>query len=153
MYISKYNIKFNKKIKICPKYIKPLGVYTFLGGIKLRLNKDEVKELYVRGYNAKEIANILKNRGQINIKSDTVQRCINRNFYKLKSEHKKNRDINKDIKKSIDNMNNSFMSNSSLLKMNRQRYNYNKNGNLVFDESIGKRPYDLPKTYYIRNNN
>lgn len=118
----------------------------------MRLNKDEVKELYVRGYNAKEIAKILENRGQINIKSDTVQRCINRNFFDLKFEHKKNRDINKDIKKSIDNMNNSFMSNSSLLKMNRQRYNYNKNGNLVFDESIGKRPYDLPKTYYIRNN-
>lgn len=126
-------------------------MYTFLGGIRLRLNKDEVKELYAKGYNAKEIAKILKGRGQINIKSDTVQRCINRNFYKLKSEHLKNRNINKDIKKSIDNMNNSFMSNSSLLKMTRQRYNYNKNGNLVFDESAGKRPYDLPKTYYIRD--
>lgn len=115
----------------------------------MRLNKEEVKELYLKGYNAKEIAKILKDRGQINIKSDTVQRCINRNFDTLKLEHRKNRNISKDIKKSIDNMNKSFMSNSALLKMNRQRYNYNKNGNLVFDESVGKRPYDLPKTYYI----
>ena len=49
-------------------------------------------------------------------------------------------------------MNNSFISNSSLLKYNRQSYKYNKNNNLVFNEERGRKPIDLPKTYYVPKN-
>jgi hypothetical protein len=114
----------------------------------LRIDKNKVRELYVKGYNAKEISSILSKIKEVDIKSDTVQRCINRNFSDLKLNHTKARNLNKDIKRSIDIMNNSFMSNSSLLKYNRQSYKYNKNGNLVFDEERGKRPNDLPKNFY-----
>lgn len=112
----------------------------------MRLDKNKVKELYLKGYNAKEISNLL------NEKHDTIRRCINRNFADLKFENRKARDLNKDMRRAVDNMNNSFISNSSLLKYNRQSYRYNKNGNLVFDERRGKRPADLPKTYYVPKN-
>lgn len=115
----------------------------------MRLDKNRVKELYLKGYNSKEISKILSAGNQI-VKSDTIQRCINRNFSDFKFEHRKARNLNRDIKRSIDTMNNSFISNSSLLKYNRQSYRYNKNGNLVFDERIGRKPDDLPKTYYIQ---
>ncbi len=112
------------------------------------LDKNKVKELYIRGYNAKEISNILFEKNKIHIKSDTIQRCINRNFSDLKFQHRKARCLNRDIKKSIDRMNNSFINNKSLLKYNRQAYNYNKNGNLVFDMKNGKKPIDIPRTFY-----
>ena len=93
----------------------------------MRIDKNKVRELYVKGYNAKEISSILSKIKEVDIKSDTVQRCINRNFSDLKLNHTKARNLNKDIKRSIDIMNNSFMSNSSLLKYNRQSYKYYKN--------------------------
>ena len=114
----------------------------------MTLDKNRVKELYIKGYNAKEISNILFEKNKVLIKSDTIQRCINRNFSDFKFQHRKARCLNRDIKKSIDIMNNSFISNRSLLKYNRQAYNYNKNGNLVFDIENGKKPMDIPKTYY-----
>ena len=112
----------------------------------MRLDKEEVKKLYLKGHNSKEISNIL------NEKHDTVRRCINRNFSYLKFEHRKARDLNRDIKRAVDNMNNSFISSSSLLKYNRQSYRYNRNGNIVFNEDRGKRPVDLPKAYYVIKN-
>ena len=114
----------------------------------MRIDKQKVKDLYLKGYNAKEISNILSRIKEVDIKSDTIQRCINRNFSGLKINHIKARNLNKDIKRCVDIINNSFMSNSSLLKYNRQSYKYNKNGNLVFDEKRGKRPNDLPKNFY-----
>ncbi len=42
-------------------------------------------------------------------------------------------------------MNRQYMDDNSLLKMNRQSFNYDKNYNLIFDEERGKRPNDLPK--------
>lgn len=112
----------------------------------MRLDKNKIKELYLKGYNAKEISNLL------NEKHDTIRRCVNRNFADLKFQHRKARDLNRDIKRAVDSMNNSFISNSSLLKYNRQSYRYNKNNNLVFDEKRGRRPVDLPKAYYVPKN-
>lgn len=114
----------------------------------MRVDKNEVKRLYIKGYNAKEISNILYERNNENTKSDTIQKCINRNFSELKSEHRKARDSNKKIKRAIDIKNNAYMSNHSLLKYNRQSYSYNQNGNLVFNNKGGKKPADIPKTFY-----
>lgn len=109
----------------------------------MRVNKEKVKDYYTRGYNAKEIGKFL------NLKADTVQRCINRNFSDLKFNHRKARALNKDIKRALDNTNNSYISNSSFLKQNRQAYSYNRNMNITFDEkSNGERTIDTPKTYY-----
>lgn len=105
--------------------------------------KKRIEDYYIRGLNAKEIAK------RILIKSDTIQRHINRHLYMYKDQHSKNRIENRYIKKAIDNTNNSYISNSSLLKQNRQAYTYNKNLNITFDEKVnGVRTIDTPKTFY-----
>lgn len=145
--------------------------------MRKRLDKEKVKKLYLIGYNSKEIAELLniENAKELNlrkvkalylmgatskeiievvlfkdkvIKNDTIQRCINRNFSDCKFQHRKNRELNKELKKSVDNMNNSFISNRSLVRLNRQSYKYNKNNNLVFNEERGLKPQDMPKVFY-----
>lgn len=88
--------------------------------------KDRIKELYINGYNSKEISNIT------GFTQDSIKKCISRNFQEYKFIHRENRQIKKDSLKAIN-------------KMNRQSFNYDKNYNLIFDEERGKRPNDLPK--------
>lgn len=103
----------------------------------------KIKELYLRGYNAKEIAGIL------GYSHGYIRNIISENLKEECVEHRKKRAFNNSIKKSINNLNNSYISNSALLKINRQSYKYNENNNLVFDEETrGKRPEDIPKVYY-----
>ena len=108
---------------------------------------NNIKTLYLKGYNAKEIADSL------GYSHTRIKRLISQNFKDLLEEHKKARSYNSSIKKSINHINNSFISDSALLKINRQSYKYNKNYNLVFDEETrGKRTEDIPKVYYRRKN-
>lgn len=97
--------------------------------------------MYVKGLNYKEIAKAM------NYKSDSVRQCIHRNFRHLSFEHRKNRDLNKSIIRAINQDNNSYIGSNALLRWNRQSYDYNKNGNLVFNEKRGTRPKDLPKSF------
>lgn len=115
-------------------------------GLK-KLNKFEfIKAKYIEGYNAKEIATILdESHGHI-------RNYISQNLKKYSFEHRKARDLNKNIKKVVRSMNNSFMSDASLLKQNRQSFKYDKNYNIEFDEETrSARPDDVPKKFYRRN--
>ena len=119
---------------------------------KIRNNlkkKDKVvstKELYLKGYNAKEIAKIL------GMSHSLVRKYISQNLLREYGlEHRKTRELNKSIIKAVDNINNSYIPNSSFLSWNRQSYDYNKNGNLVFNEDRGSRPKDVPKTFYQKS--
>ena len=102
----------------------------------------DIKDLYVVGYNAREIANKLGH------KYENVQKYIQRNLKEFKEINKQNRVIKKEMIRAVDNMNNSYISNSAILEWNRQSYDYNENGNIVFNEKHGARPLDLPKTFY-----
>ena len=77
-----------------------------------------------------------------------MREYISKNLSEYKIEHKKNRVIKKEMIRAVDNMNNSYISNSAILEWNRQSYDYNENGNIVFNEKHGARPLDLPKTFY-----
>ncbi|MCR1821888.1 hypothetical protein [Terrisporobacter muris] len=112
----------------------------------IKLNRDRIKSLYLKGYNSKEISNILE------LKEDRVRQYITRNFLEYKEIHRHNRLKEKDIKRAIDNQVNSFISNKNFLKQNRQAYKYNKNMNITFDEkNNGVRTDDVPKTFYREN--
>ena len=113
----------------------------------LKTNKlDRIKQLYVQGLNAKEIANILgESHGHI-------RNTINQNLKEFRKEHIKSRDLNKSIIKTVKRMNNSYMSDLSLLKQNRQSFKYDKNNNLEFDkENRESKPADIPNKIYMRN--
>ena len=113
----------------------------------LKTNRlDRIKTLYVKGFNAKEIANIL------NESHGHIRNTINLNFKEFRNEHIKARDLNKSILKTVRRMNNSYMSYLSLIKQNRQSFKYYKNDNLEFDkENRENKPADIPKKIYIRN--
>ena len=102
----------------------------------------DIKDLYVVGYNAREIAELLV------YTHSYMREYISKNLSEYKIEHKKNRVIKKEMIRAVDNMNNSYISNSAILEWNRQSYDYNENGNIVFNEKHGARPLDLPKTFY-----
>lgn len=104
--------------------------------------REQIKNLYLKGYNSKEISDIMC------LSHGYIRNLISKHFREYRDEHKIIRDNNKSIKKAVKTMNNSYINNTALLKFNRQSYIYNKNNNLVFDESRGSRPEDLPKTFY-----
>ena len=104
--------------------------------------EEHIKILYTKGYNAKEIAELLV------YTHSYMREYISKNLSEYKIEHKKNRVIKKEMIRAVDNMNNSYISNSAILEWNRQSYDYNENGNIVFNEKHGARPLDLPKTFY-----
>ncbi|EOE7347203.1 hypothetical protein PV669_16490 [Clostridioides difficile] len=102
---------------------------------------EATRRLYLKGYNAKEIADIL------NKDANTVDLCIYRNCIDLKKIHKENRIIRKDTLKLLDRHNKTYINDGSLLKYNRQSYKNDRNGNLKFDKRRGSKPYDIPKVY------
>lgn len=124
------NLKEYKYINIENKTVKKFKKY------------ENIKRLYIKGYNAKEIADYLA------FTHKYMREYISENLKVYRAEHIKNRNINKEIVKAVDNTNNSFMSNSSFLNWNRQSYDYNKNGNIVFNEKRGSRVKDVPKTFF-----
>nr|WP_243147922.1 hypothetical protein [Clostridium botulinum]AIW54604.1 hypothetical protein [Clostridium botulinum]AIW54724.1 hypothetical protein [Clostridium botulinum]AIW54786.1 hypothetical protein [Clostridium botulinum]AIW54853.1 hypothetical protein [Clostridium botulinum] len=108
---------------------------------KSRLDKNKVKDLYVLGYIASEIADILKQ------KTDTVKKCISRNFKDYVSVHEERRNIKRDIRKAVRNDSNKYIGTAELIKWNRNSFSSNHKGDLVFDKNNGIAPIDLP-TYY-----
>lgn len=107
---------------------------------------DRIKQLYVQGLNAKEIANILDES------HGSIRNTIHLNFKEFRKEHIKSRDLNKAIIKAVKRMNNSYMSDLSLLKQNRQSFKYDKNNNLEFDqENRANKPNDIPNKIYLKN--
>ena len=95
---------------------------------KKQIHKEHIKILYTKGYNAKEIAELLV------YTHSYMREYISKNLSEYKIEHKKNRVIKKEMIRAVDNMNNSYISNSAILEWNRQSYDYNENGNIVFNE-------------------
>ena len=111
----------------------------------IKLNRERIKNLYIKGYNYNEISQMLE------LKYDRVRKFISRNFLlDYKEIHKKNREQEKSIKRAIDNKVNSYITNQNFLKQNRQAYKYNQNMNITFDDSIGVKTDDVPKTFYSK---
>lgn len=107
------------------------------------IDKAKIQELYVKGYSASKIAQILNNE----IKVETIKKHIQRNLKMYSAEHEKNLKLKQDCRRAIMNTDKNYMGTRSLIMWNRQSYKTLANGKLVFDESRGLAPADLPKTY------
>lgn len=146
LYIRGYNYKEIYNILNTQVDLESIEKYITRLNVKYKHKKarfERIKDLYRRGYNHKEIAKIMIDN------TNTIRNYICRNYSKYREEHILNRKLNKDIKRALDSTNNSYISNSSFLKQNRQAYKYNDNMNITFDESVnGVRTLDTPKTFY-----
>ena len=129
----------SEKLKICISVpiLNLQGVDYVLD--KRRLNKEEVKKHYINGFTAIQIAN------KVGATVASVEKCISRNLKDYKEEHLINKRWKMETLKVLDKNNDKCISDFSLLKMNRQSYNYDSNYNLIFNEERGARPNDVPK--------
>lgn len=116
---------------------------------KKKLSRKEklkkIGNLYEQGYTSKQISSILE------ITDCSIRQTIHRNFSHLKEVHESNKKLNKESRSVIEKRCKKFISDSALLKQNRQSYNYDKNYNLVFNEKRGAIPDGLPSKYMRTN--
>ena len=105
----------------------------------MKLDKEKIERLYLKGYNYSEIAKFF------NWKPESVRKCIQRNFKELKSIHEDNRKERKSIEWALKNEINSFMTSSRVVKSNLSQYKSNKKGDLVLIKSDVYYTEDTPK--------
>lgn len=111
-----------------------------------KIDKELVKNLYISGLNAPEIAKML------NFKSDSIKKCIERNFsLEDKIQHKKARLETKDIEKAINYESTKCMSDSTFIKRNPSIYKTEKNGDIVVNAPDEFLPWDVPRI--LKNDN
>lgn len=110
------------------------------------LDKEMVKELYLQGYNAVNIA--LKMR----CNSDTVRQCIHRNFKEFKNSHLANKIRNKEIDRITKHEAKQYMSDSTFIKKNRTIYKTNSDGDIIIDINVAPVvSFDTPKRFKNEN--
>lgn len=104
------------------------------------LDKSNVKRLYMSGYNATQIANIIGSN------KATVQKCIQRNFGNLKFKHERAVRDRKDCLRAINYEANRYMSDTTFIKKNRSIYKTLQNGDIVVKKEFRKFiTYDTPR--------
>lgn len=120
--------------------------YTQKGVDFLRIDKDIVKELYLKGYNAAEIS--------ISIDSNTeaIRKCIQRNFSHLKLKHEIAIIQKKEAIKAINYEASKYISDKSFILKNRSIYRTKINGDIVLNRAVAPVvTWDTPKTLINEN--
>ena len=95
------------------------------------LNKNEVGKLYITGYDARQISEILC----VNVES--VRKCIQRNYSHFRNRHQEALRERKDSIKAINYECNRFISDKSFVQKNRSIYKTKENGDIVLNEDLG----------------
>ncbi|MDY6152217.1 MAG: DNA-binding response regulator [Terrisporobacter sp.] len=95
------------------------------------INKNEVGKLYITGYDARQISEILC----VNVES--VRKCIQRNYSHFRNRHQEALRERKDSIKAINYECNRFISDKSFVQKNRSIYKTKENGDIVLNEDLG----------------
>lgn len=110
------------------------------------INKESVKALYLNGYNAVQIARIIKSN------KETVRKCIQRNFRDFEDKHLKAVRERKDCLRAINYESSRFMSDSVFIKKNRSIYKTLQNGDIVINREVAPIvTFDTPKRLINEN--
>ena len=114
-------------------------LYLILGG--LMLDKDRVKELYLQGYNAVEIAHRIK------AKTEAVRKCIQRNFNTFdKEKHEEALRIRREVIRATNKESTKYISDISFILKNRYIYKTLPNGDIVLNKDVsGPVTWDTPR--------
>ncbi|WP_242862718.1 DNA-binding response regulator [Clostridium botulinum] len=106
--------------------------YTFLGvdDLKAKLNKELIKKLYLEGLKAPEIAK------KLNLKKDTIKKCIQRNFNNLKHDHEIAVVQRREVIKAVNYEANKFMGDSTFIKKNRSIYKTKFDGDIIINKEV-----------------
>lgn len=110
------------------------------------IDKEKVKELYLKGYSSVLIA------GELKCKPETVRKCIERNFRQFKDSHLAIKMKNKEIDRITRQESKQYMSDVTFIKKNRSIYTTTIDGDLVIDKNIAPVvSFDTPKR--LKNEN
>lgn len=110
------------------------------------LDKEKVKNLYLNGYNAVQIAN------QINAKVEAVRKCIQRNYKEFRDDNRASKIRNKEVQRITEYESKQFMSDMVFIKGNRSIYKTDEEGDIILDKSIAPVvTYDTPRR--LKNEN
>ncbi|MFL0168278.1 DNA-binding response regulator [Candidatus Clostridium helianthi] len=110
------------------------------------LDKARVKELYLKGYGACQISNIL------NCKPETVRKCIERNLKDFRNSHLANKIRDKEIDRITKYESKKYMSDATFIKKNRSIYKTTADGDLVVDRNVAPIiTYDTPRRFANEN--
>jgi hypothetical protein len=110
------------------------------------LDKEEVRYLYLKGYNAVEIAKKLHN------KTEAVRKCIQRNFSHLKNKHEQALWERREEAKAVNSLAKNYISDKSFILKNRSIYETLPNGDIVLKkEAKGIVTWDTPRRLVNEN--
>lgn len=98
--------------------------------MKVKIDKNQIKKLYLEGYNASEIAKKLK----CNI--ETVRKCIQRNFSDLKDKHEIAIIQRREVLRAVNYEATKYMGDSTFIKKNRSIYKTKPDGDIVINKEI-----------------
>ncbi len=107
--------------------------------MRVTIDKDSIKTLFISGLNAPEIAE------KLNLKIDSVKKCIQRNFEKYKLQHKRARFKLKEVEKAVNYEATKCMSDSTFIKKNPSIYKTISNGDIVVNAPEEILPWDVPQ--------
>lgn len=105
----------------------------------MRLNnlKSKIEELYLKGFNASQITNILNSDLEDKkIKRETIQKHIQRNLLDKKMQHNIKVLENKEAIKAVNYEATRCMSDKSFISKNKSIYKTKKNGDIIIDKDI-----------------
>lgn len=106
------------------------------------LDKEKVKEMYLKGYSTTDIAKSL------NASKHAVQKCIQRNMRLLKKKHDIAKAFNEEVKKVTRREARQHMSDKEFIRRNKSIYKTNENGDIVLNKAIsGAVSFDTPRRF------
>lgn len=104
------------------------------------LDKEAVRKLYLKGYNAVEIAKKLHST------TEAVRKCIQRNFWAYKQEHEIASAERKEELKAVNHESKKYISDRAFIIRNRSIYKTLPNGDIVLNREVsGIVTWDTPK--------
>jgi hypothetical protein len=110
------------------------------------LDKENVRELYLKGYNAVEIARKLHEN------TETVRKCIQRNFGNLKYKHEIALNQRKEEQRAVNYESKQYISDKSFILKNRTIYKTLPNGDIVLNKEVsGTVTWDTPRRLVNEN--
>lgn len=98
--------------------------------MKAKVDKNQIEELYLAGYNASEIAK------KLSCNVETVRKCVQRNFNDLKGKHEIAVIQRSEVLRAVNYEANKYMGDSAFIKKNRSIYKTRPDGDIVIDKEI-----------------
>lgn len=98
--------------------------------MKVKLDKDQIKKLYLEGLKAPEIAR------KLNLNKDTIKKCIQRNFDNLRCEHEVAVVQRREVVKAVNYESNRYMGDSTFIRKNRSIYKTRPDGDIVINKEV-----------------